>query len=443
MQRLVSAIGAFTLRTAIVSLTLAVSSFELPAQSQRSARRGASPPILIHAVTIIDGSGAAPRKVKSLLIQDGLIDAIGELDEAVIPETAITLDLDGKYVVPGLIDGHTHIGMARSERQLTYALRRGITTVRSMGDDVSYVRELQDAIASGDLAGPSIYFSAAVFGPLADEIESGPILQVTPPDYDFGEAPWARVINADTDLADLVSAAKGIGAQGLKLYTGLEPKTISRLAHEGQRQGLRIWAHSAMTGASAEEVANSGIDLMTHVIGLAAPLDWNIQTHGPRAVDLEILESERLGRTIAAMADNSVLFEPTLTVLQRAFRRELPPAQAEARLCCLIEVCRRAKAAGIAFVAGTDMDLPRTPDATPGLITELDNLVAMVGLSPLEAIRAATLNGAIAIGIEDTHGSIAVGKVADLVVLNSDPSLDLATLNDIAYVIKNGRIVDR
>jgi imidazolonepropionase-like amidohydrolase len=106
-------------------------------------------------------------------------------------------------------------------------------------------------------------------------------------------------------------------------------------------------------------------------------------------------------------------------------------------------ITRRAHQFGIPIVAGTDFSEHPESQDFPNLHTELELLVAKCGLTPLEAITAATRNGAIALGIQNSYGTIAKGKMADLVILRADPSADIRNTTQILYVIKGGKVHKR
>jgi hypothetical protein len=155
----------------------------------------------------------------------------------------------------------------------------------------------------------------------------------------------------------------------------------------------------------------------------------------------------------ALMRRHETLLEPTLAAFP-LFRREQSRAKAEPRqnrhlaeaakridVAALSQwactVTRAAHEAGVTIVAGTD----RTPRRSTAIATELEALVEC-GLSPLEAISAATINGARAIGIEDTHGSVEVGKIADLVILAADPRENIANVRQVVAIVQSGTARD-
>ena len=179
------------------------------------AATAAETPTLLEGATIIDGhSGHAPR-VASILIEHGRIAQVGE--NIAPPAGAITIDLRGKWIIPGLIDAHVHITDGKRseiETTLARALRGGITAVRDMGgDDRTLVGLARDA-RLGDIDAPDVVFSALMGGPsfFADPRARASALGAT-----AGETPWMRAVTPQTDLRAAMLEAKGIGATGIKV----------------------------------------------------------------------------------------------------------------------------------------------------------------------------------------------------------------------------------
>ena len=116
--------------------------------------------------------------------------------------SAQVIDLEGCFIIPGLIEGHTHISPI-SEKSLTIALKKGVTALRDMAGDGEYLKLLQDAVKSGDFMGPDIYFSALMGGP--DLILNDSRVKIsTPPAFNLGEAPWMRLVDTNSDIPQII-----------------------------------------------------------------------------------------------------------------------------------------------------------------------------------------------------------------------------------------------
>jgi imidazolonepropionase-like amidohydrolase len=201
-----------------------------------------------------------------------------------------------------------------------------------------------------------------------------------------------------------------------------------------------VWAHLATFPAKPSDVVSAGVQVVSHAMLVAwevQPLrDWKSRGR----VDLSITPDQpAVQRLFALMKSKGTIFDPTLFV----YRADSTAADTSLRKRTelrAIEVVRAAHAAGVTIAAGTDGMQDDGP-GLPNIHVELEMLVR-AGLSPLEALTAATRTNAAALGISATHGTIAVGKAADLLVLSADPLSDIRNTRRIALVIRRGRIVD-
>ena len=227
------------------------------------------------------------------------------------------------------------------------------------------------------------------------------------------------------------------------MYAHLSRETLGRLAAEARRQGLRVWSHSVVYPSNIDDVLAARPDVISHAAGLLYPRDWVFKRNGSMAIDPTVLESKDLERVLDDMARLGVILDPTLAIFAEQLSYIKDSEVSRVKLKCLFEVVRRARQKRIPVAAGTDFPMPRRPDERPMLLREVELLVSEAGFTPMEALAAATLNGARALGIEQTHGSVEAGKVANLVVLREDPTKDIANLADVRLVIKAGRVVRR
>jgi hypothetical protein len=200
-----------------------------------------------------------------------------------------------------------------------------------------------------------------------------------------------------------------------------------------------VWSHSTVFPARPSEVVAAGADVISHSDGLIfegvsrVPETYSI---GFRSLDWTSVpvNSEAVINLLRQMRRRGTVLDATLyTTIDNPSRDERNP-----RWAWTYDVTRRAHQLGIPIVAGTDLpERPRRRDF-PNIHLEMELLVTKAGMTPLEAITAATRNGARILGIEDSYGTIAKGKFADLVVLSADPSGDIKNTIKIIYVIKGG-----
>jgi imidazolonepropionase-like amidohydrolase len=244
-----------------------------------------------------------------------------------------------------------------------------------------------------------------------------------------GEAPWARAVTAKTDWRQVVAEARGTGATAIKVYAAVSAPVLKPLVREAHRQGLKVWAHATLFPARPSEVVAAGVDVVSH----ASLLVWETAERIPgfndrRRAQPPSADDPRIQSLLHAMARRGTILDATLFVMGDA-----PP---EIRRWSS-EVTRAAWAAGVQVSAGTDSIGVDAPGTMPDIHEELALLVE-AGLSPLDAITAATRNGARAIGIEAARGTIAAGLAADLVVLGADPLADIHHTRDIVLVFRDG-----
>ena len=409
----------------------------LAAQAADSTRA-----LALVGVTLIDGTGAAPRADQTVIVQGDRITAICPRRDCPVPPGTEVLELTGRYLIPGLIDTHVHVATdpsvedtrERSERRLRKALYGGVTAVRDMAGDVRSLAYLQREARLGEIESPDVYYVALFAGPAFFD---DPRTHDATRGLVAGEVPWMRGISDTTDLRQAVAEARGTGATALKLYAALGGELAARITAEAHRQGLRVWAHAALRPARPLEVVEAGVDVVSHASLVAYALDSATRAKALKAAPGERLrlESPGLDSVLAAMRQHHTVLEPTLLIYD-----DNPPLQ---RLSAL--VTRRAHEAGIPIIAGTDT--LGTADGEdlelPNIHRELELLVRLGGLSPAEALAGATRTAAEILGAGSERGTIAVGKLADLVVLTGNPLRNISNTRTVELVVKRGRVYRR
>jgi len=449
-------IGAFPLLLGVL-----VTASPLAAQQ----RSGVPPLEVLFGFTLIDGRGGPPIEDAAMAIRGNEIVAVSSRRELVsgpnAPRDAVVTKLDGGYVIPGLIDAHVHLATApnraRAEAELSRLLSGGVVAVRDMAGDARALASLARDTRLGRIDGPDVYFSALMAGP---SFLTDPRPQSSAAGEVAGEVPWMQAITERTDLVRAVARAGGTYATGVKIYADLGPELVAAITEEAHRQDMKVWAHSMVFPARPLEVVRSGVDVVSHVCRLAwegmarapdryhhdeAPLYTNFSERSPVFTEL-----------FDAMRRRGTILDATLALYARradeedgakASRADGPRAAASSRSDpCDLDFARalvaRANEAGVSIAAGTDFTLP-LEHPFPALYEELVELVEHGGLSPMDAIGAATRTAARAIGIEDRYGTLEPGRPVTFVFLAENPLADIANLRTIRATWKNGERFDR
>lgn len=409
------------------------------------ATAAAEPPKALLDATVIDGTGAPPRHGMAILVRDGTIESVGPAASVAIPSDAETIDLNGATVLPGLIDGHVHLFRFKNlERQFEALLRSGVTAVREMGGDAPFSAKLAERERAADLAIPQVYFAATFYGPsfLQDPRATRGAEEFAP-----GEAPWKRVVTSDSDIEDVITDARKTGATGIKLYSEIAPDLAKQLVDEAHRQGLKAWSHASIFPSRPSDAVAAGVDVIVHS-GLlfpeaesALPPNYHVavrQWMPTRDFSSTDPDAPVFQHLFSEMVRHGTIYEPTLAGSER-FEAigAANPVLGKIRWTAMREwgcaATRAAYQAGVTISAGTD-----TAGGAP-VQRELELLVEC-GLTPMDAIIAATRNNARGIGIEATHGTIEPGKQADLLVVSDDPTADISNIRKVVLVMKRGQI---
>ncbi len=423
----------------VLALLLAVSSASRAAAQFRPAPAGpdSTAKVLVGA-RLFDGTGGPARNDMTIVIRDARIAEIFPAGAHALPSDARVIDVRGRTVIPGLIDGHVHMATepdgedspTRARLRLRSALYGGVTTVRDMAGDTRVLAGLARDALVGAIESPNVYYAALMAG---SAFFKDPRTASSARGRVAGQVPWMRAITPDADFARIVAEARGTGASALKLYALLTPEEVRGLSREAHLQGMRVWAHANLKPAMPMDVVRGGADAISHASMLTVvltPAELKAAQAEAETGKIPDLRSPELDALFDEMRAHHTILEPTLFIYGKDNPRE--------RLAAAIT--RAAHRAGVTIMAGTDSIGAPSMDSLPDIHRELRALVDEGGLTPAEALVAAGRNAATAIGIEGSTGTLVPGHVADLVVLGRDPLADIRNTTSIELVMKAGRI---
>ena len=351
----------------------------------------------------------------NVLVGDGRILSVG----AEMPPDGIeTLDVTGKFVLPGFIDAHTHASQLSEVRR---ALESGATTLRSASVGSYRDVAIGRMVAAGHLAGPD-YLGAGVF--------------VTP---NLGEARLASEsllgisddIRSDEDLRMLVRVNAENGVRAVKT------RATGRAGLPDTDPRKQVFSEAQLR-AIVEEATALGLPVLCHAHG----------DEGARAAVLAGVASIEHGtflsrETLELMAERGTALVPTYTTLVDLdepggdYDHPVLTLRADFMVPRMEQTMRMAQELGVRMITGSDTSYG--PDSVSRVGVEVANFVK-VGMSPIEAIRGATLYSAELLGIADDTGVIEPGKEADLIVVVEDPLENIAAIQDVVAVVSNGRV---
>ncbi len=416
---------------------------------------------------VIDGKGSPAKPHQTVIIRNGKIDWVGDDASATVPQGAKVIDLSGKALMPGLVMLHEHMYISatsfdplyRNLRQLPFSFPRlylagGATTIRTAGSIEPYsdIRIKKD-IDSGALPGPFI--------------------ELTAPYIEGSNAifPQMKETKTPAEAAAFVNYWADQGFTSFKAYVGVDKPILKAAIDAAHKRNLKITAH--LCAVTYGEAAELGIDSLEH--GFSVSTDF-VQdkventcppdSNKPWLAKLDV-GSDRVKQFLQLLIDKKVVIDSTPAVFEGALMDQpRPPVDVLAAMSpeirdSYLNLFARVKSAkppylgDISFEKTAKMEkmfydmgglltVGTDPTGIGGTLAGYGNwraielLVEADGFTPLEAIKIATLNGAIALGVDKQIGTIEPGKSADLVVIEGDPSKNINDIQKVQYVFRNG-----
>jgi imidazolonepropionase-like amidohydrolase len=386
-----------------------------------NARGSGRQVLIIDRATVPAGIGATSGRDLAIVIRDRVIEDVGPRETIGRPDGARVIDAGGRTVIPGLIDLHQHA--AGVSAPAIRWLEQGVTSVRDPGGDLVPGRRRRAEIAASARLGPRLFLGLLV-------------------DLEAGQSPAA--------VRDRIAREARNGVDLVKLYLRTPPDHARAAIEEAHAHGLPVTWHTSLPLSQALDLGIDGVEHLYVFRELLPPHQgeppastseafWLIHARW-RDLDAHAPGAQRLFRQ---MAERLVVWTPTLVLHARIaggasdLSRDWSAAQVAAARAGFDAACHmvgEAHRRGVAIGAGTD-----TGD--PADLHEELALLVRCGLTPAEALRSATLVAARALRRERSLGAIARGALADLVILDADPTRDIDATRRIWLVVADGRVV--
>lgn len=383
----------------------------------QAAAQQAPPVVVLRHANLADGVRGAIATNAAVVIRNGQIAQI-EAEPFSPPAGATVIDIGGRYVVPGLIDAHTHISSLANARR---ALESGVTTVRSANTSGFQDVGLRELVKQGVIPGPDVIAAGVFVTPqLGETMLADPRLGA----YAAGvtsEAALRAVVRVNIERGVNVIKTRGTERAGL-------PNTDPRQQTYTEQQLTWI----------VDEATKAGIPVMAHAHGDEGA--FAAVRAGVRSIEHGTYLSDS---TLALMRQRGTFLVPTyITVVDLTqpggdYDDPVLTLRGAHMLPRLAETVRRAHRMGVRIVTGADTQYG--PESLSRVSGEVASLVEL-GLTPVEALRAATSVAAELLGLNGRTGAIQTGMEADLIVVERNPLQDAGALADVLVVISNGRV---
>ena len=454
-----------------VFLAVLLGFWQEPAYAQ--AQKASDPPVFISGGTLVDVIRGEVYPDVGILAERGKITGLFfdfDYNAARIPANAVRVDAKGKYLIPGMMDLHAHAQDRYKgvEINLPHMMKiflvGGVTTIRAMGTASDNLVGLKLDIDQGRIAGPNIVVGSA---PAFEQAPGFPRLERT------------DIVNTPVEARSITRDHIFKGAEWVKFYNYGDQDIVRAVVDEAHKHGAKVFGHFTMLGA--DEAARLGVDSIEHTVSLIQKnLSYQEQIgmtdigYYRYFVLWTKVDEKKLDETFKAMIANKTALVPTLAIqyvgadpnylpkisgewfdlyqkdLYAAYLKDplrVPavynfkahePQWKDSILAQARQVARFVRMGGR---VATGSDLSAAPPLVPGLsIRQELEIFVQGGMTPLEALRTATIVPAEVLGWQERFGSIEVGKQADVVLLNANPLADIRAVGNIDSVMMAGRV---
>jgi imidazolonepropionase-like amidohydrolase len=433
------------------SILAAVAALLVPLVARAAER------LIIDHVTVIEGTGRAPQPDMAVIIDGQRIAAVTP-SQLAGNESGRRIDARGKYLIPGLMDVHIHLrgaaassgpGSKPEEASRTEALAAlasylysGVTAIYDAGNRKELILPLRADERAGKILSPRIFATGnAITYPGSHGDRYGVLIT----DFEKDKALLdAHIAEQQPDMVKLMIEEEGWGSR--PMITLLTADLAEKIVKYYNQHGIRTTAHVSNEFRSLEAIY-AGLDTLAHPIIQGPVSDSFVKLMGVKRIPFA--STLTIGENYSRLAEHpeyldQPLYAASLTSEERSKLKTETAAEYRARtwttwmkLMTPIaqENVRKIHAGGGVVACGTDQS------SGPAVHREME-LLAAAGIAPLDVIRIATYNSAVFLGKADQLGSVRTGRLADLVLLNADPGANIDNAKSIAFVMKNGEIID-
>ncbi len=412
--------------------------------------------VVIRNVTVIPMTGTGPAAHQSVVVRDRRIAEVGPSAEVTVPDGASVVDGTGKYLIPGLFEMHAHTSKTRGSALGLYVVH-GVTTIRDQGSEHAEVLRWRREIRDGSRVGPRMFIA----GPYLESLRNIQRMRRDPPESRVEPFERARIpIGSPADARRVIDSLSALELDHFKVRTVQDSATYLALARAAHAHGKRLVGH--YVAASPALFLEAGQDGVEHGFPLSfdsLPRDRRMafwrelakRDVGVVPTLVTVVESgfRPLSYYQALVADTTGATHPLRPYVSKFmvldWREQVEEVTPQRRAALerawpsWLRQVREMREAGVRIMAGSDVAVL---NVFPGLSLheELRLFVDSVGMSPMEALASATRKPAEWLGVADSVGTIAPGKVADLVLLDADPLANIDNTRRISAVVLRGKL---
>ena len=403
--------------------------------------------LVLEGGTLIDGTGRPPVANAVVVVEGTRIKSVGTKGRVSYPANATVIPLDGRTILPGLIDGHVHL----QDWEVPMFLPFGITTIADIHNDTAWSIAQREALKSGRIKGPRLFVSGArVTGPLGPPTTDGSYVK---------DAAEARAY---------VRRLKAAGVDHVKVDLTITDDQLRAVIEECKAQGLPLLGHTQ----NIQKAVEMGFTHMEHTDTMARALLAQAGKEAPRGVAPEsLIDPKAFPPLIDFLVQHKVYVNPTLFLvwgggtdrwhdwttegarLARDPNLAFVPSEVRAawdrqpRLregyTNVADFLRTYSAAGGKILAATDAVCGGCNQVVPGLSLHYEmQMLTDMGILPMKAIQGATLWSAEVLGQQKDLGSVEPGKLADFTIIEGNPLSEIGTTKNVRLVIKDGVVMD-